>query len=95
MELEQAMEKIVELMDENKGLKEQVQSLELVNKEHNQNKEKLLSEITKLKESNMNYFMRLTQEKEEIEREEKEQHQQSQDDEQKEPTSWVDFMSEW
>ena len=65
MDLEQAMEKILELSDKNKELEDQIQSYEIKRKDYESKLETNASEISRLKELNMKYFTRLTMEKEE------------------------------
>ena len=95
MNLEQALEKIVELNDIIKDREEQIQSLSQVIEQKSTELESQVSEITRLKESNMRYFERLTQQTESIET-----HDNQKQEEQKEEiidveTSWNDFMSQW
>ena len=65
MDLEQAMEKILELTDKNKELEDQIQSHEIKRQEYVSKLEINAGEISRLKELNMKYFTRLTMEKEE------------------------------
>ena len=95
MNLEQALEKIVELNDVIKDRDEQIQSLSEVIEKKSTELENQVSEITRLKESNMRYFERLTQQTESIET-----HDNQNQEEQKEEiidveTSWNDFMCQW
>lgn len=95
MNLEQALEKIVELNDVIKDRDEQIQSLSQVIEQKSTELENQVSEITRLKESNMRYFERLTQQTESIET-----HDNQNQEEQKEEiidveTSWNDFMCQW
>ena len=95
MNLEQALEKIVELNDVIKDRDEQIQSLSQVIEQKSTELENHVSEITRLKESNMRYFERLTQQTESIET-----HDNQKQEEQKEEiidveTSWNDFMCQW
>ena len=95
MNLEQALEKIVELKDIIKDRDEQIQSLSQVIEQKSTELESQVSEITRLKESNMRYFERLTQQTESIET-----HDNQKQEEQKEEiidveTSWNDFMCQW
>ena len=95
MNLEQALEKIVELNDIIKDRDEQIQSLSEVIESKSTELENQVSEITRLKESNMRYFERLTQQTESIET-----HDNQNQEEQKEEiidveTSWNDFMCQW
>ena len=95
MNLEQALEKIVELNDIIKDREEQIQSLSQVIEQKSTEIENHVSEISRLKESNMRYFERLTQQTESIET-----HDNQNQEEQKEEiidveTSWNDFMCQW
>ena len=95
MNLEQALEKIVELNDIIKDREEQIQSLSQVIEQKSTELESQVSEISRLKESNMRYFERLTQQTESIET-----HDNQKQEEQKEEvidieTSWNDFMTQW
>ena len=95
MNLEQALEKIVELNDVIKDRDEQIQSLSEVIEKKSTELENQVSEITRLKESNMRYFERLTQQTESIET-----HDEQIQEEQKEEiidveTSWDEFMTQW
>lgn len=95
MNLEQALEKIVELNDIIKDRDEQIQSLSEVIESKSTELENQVSEITRLKESNMRYFERLTQQTESIET-----HDNQKQEEQKEEiidveTSWNEFMCQW
>ena len=95
MNLEQALEKIVELNDVIKDRDEQIQSLSQVIEQKSTELENHVSEISRLKESNMRYFERLTQQTESIET-----HDNQNQEEQKEEiidveTSWNEFMTQW
>ena len=95
MNLEQALEKIVELKDIIKDRDEQIQSLSQVIEQKSTELENQVSEISRLKESNMRYFERLTQQTESIET-----HDNQKQEEQKEEivdveTSWNEFMTQW
>ena len=95
MNLEQALEKIVELNDVIKDRDEQIQSLSQVIEQKSTELENQVSEITRLKESNMRYFERLTQQTESIQT-----HDNQNQEEQKEEiidieSSWNDFMTQW
>ena len=72
MNLEDAMEKILELTDKNKELEEQIQSYEIKRQDYESKLESNAGEISRLKELNMKYFTRLTVEKEEAHIEERE-----------------------
>ena len=95
MDLEQALEKIVELNDVIKDREEQIQSLSQVIEQKSTELENQVSEISRLKESNMRYFERLTQQTETIQT-----HDEQTQEEQKEEiidieSSWNDFMTQW
>ena len=95
MNLEQALEKIVELNDIIKDREEQIQSLSQVIEQKSTELENQVSEITRLKESNMRYFERLTQQTESVQT-----HDEQTQEEQKEEiidveTSWNEFMCQW
>ena len=95
MNLEQALEKIVELNDIIKDREEQIQSLSQVIEQKSTELESQVSEITRLKESNMRYFERLTQQTENIQT-----HDEQIQEEQKTEvidieSSWNDFMNQW
>ena len=95
MNLEQALEKIVELNDIIKDRDEQIQSLSQVIEQKSTELENQVSEITRLKESNMRYFERLTQQTENTQT-----HDEQIQEEQKEEiidieSSWNEFMCQW
>ena len=95
MNLEQALEKIVELNDVIKDREEQIQSLSQVIEQKSTELESQVSEISRLKESNMRYFERLTQQTESIQ-----SHDNQKQEDQKEEiidveTSWNEFMTQW
>ena len=95
MNLEQALEKIVELNDIIKDRDEQIQSLSQVIEQKSTELENQVSEITRLKESNMRYFERLTQQTESIQT-----HDEQIQEEQKTEvidieSSWNEFMCQW
>lgn len=91
MNLEDAMEKILELTDKNKELEEQIQSYEIKRQDYESKLESNASEISRLKELNMKYFTRLTIEKDEthteLENEPKEETQ--------EFLSYDDLLKDW
>ena len=66
MDLEQAMEKILELTDQNKELSGQVESYEIKRQDYESKLEENAREINRLRELNMKYFTRLTMEQEEV-----------------------------
>lgn len=90
MDLEQAMEKILELSDKNKELEDQIQSYEIKRKDYESKLETNASEISRLKELNMKYFTRLTMEKEESHEVESEPIQ-----EVEETLSYDDLLKDW
>ena len=95
MNLEQALEKIVELNDIIKDRDEQIQSLSQVIEQKSTELENQVSEITRLEESNMRYFERLTQQTETIQTHD-EQFQEEQKTEVVDvESSWNDFMNQW
>ena len=91
MNLEDAMEKILELTDKNKELEEQIQSYEIKRQDYESKLELNASEISRLKELNMKYFTRLAIEKDEthteLENEPKEETQ--------EILSYDDLLKDW
>ena len=91
MNLEDAMEMILELTDKNKELEEQIQSYEIKRQDYESKLESNASEISRLKELNMKYFTRLTIEKDEthteVENEPKEETQES--------LSYDDLLKDW
>ena len=90
MDLEQAMEKILELSDKNKELEDQIQSYEIKAKDYESKLETNASEISRLKELNMKYFTRLTMEKEETHVVESEPIEET-----VEPLSYDDLLKDW
>ena len=90
MDMEQAMEKILELTEQNKALNEQITSLEIKSQDMSSNLEEKVGEISRLKELNMKYFQKLTMEQEELTKEEPQE-----EPSQIEPKSWDEFLSEW
>lgn len=90
MDMEQAMEKILELTEQNKALTEQITSLEIKTQDMSSNLEEKVGEISRLKELNMKYFQKLTMEQEELTKEEPQE-----EPSQIEPKSWDEFLSEW
>lgn len=90
MDLEQAMEKILELSDKNKELEDQIQSYEIKRKDYESKLETNASEISRLKELNMKYFTRLTMEKEEAHIVESKPIQETE-----EPLSYDDLLKDW
>ena len=91
MNLEDAMEKILELTDKNKELEEQIQSYEIKRQDYESKLELNASEISRLKELNMKYFTRLTIEKDETHTElENEPKEETQD-----ILSYDDLLKDW
>lgn len=90
MNLEDAMEKILELTDRNKELEDQIQSYEIKKQDYESKLETNASEISRLKELNMKYFTRLTVEKEEAHDVESNPIQ-----EVEEPLSYDDLLKDW
>ena len=90
MDIEQAMEKILELTEQNKALTEQITSLEIKTQDMSSNLEEKVGEISRLKELNMKYFQKLTMEQEELTKEEPQEETTP-----IEPKSWEEFLSEW
>ena len=90
MNLEDAMEKILELSDKNKELEDQIQSYEIKRQDYESKLEANVGEISRLKELNMKYFTRLTMEKEETHKEESEPIQETE-----EPLSYDDLLKDW
>ena len=95
MNLEQALEKIVELNDIIKDRDEQIQSLSQVIEQKSTELENQVSEITRLKESNMRYFERLTQQTESIETHDTQKQEEQKEETNDVETSWNEFMTQW
>lgn len=91
MDLEQAMEKILELSDKNKELEDQIQSYEIKRQDYESKLETNASEISRLKELNMKYFTRLTMEQEETHTEEETDPKENIED----PLSYDDLLKDW
>ena len=91
MNLEDAMEKILELTDKNKELEEQIQSYEIKRQDYESKLESNASEISRLKELNMKYFTRLAIEKEETHTEEENEPK----EETQEILSYDDLLKDW
>ena len=66
MDLDQAMEKILELSDKNKELTDQLDSYEIKRQDYESKLEDNAREINRLRELNMKYFTRLTMEQDEV-----------------------------
>ena len=90
MNLEDAMEKILELTDKNKELEDQIQSYEIKREEYESKLESNAGEISRLKELNMKYFTRLTVEKEETHEEVREPIEET-----VEALSYDDLLKDW
>ena len=90
MDLEQAMEKILQLTDKNKDLENQIQSYEIKREEYESKLEQNASEISRLKELNMKYFTRLTMEQEETQNKVEEPN-----NEVTEQLSYDDLLKDW
>ena len=90
MDLEQAMEKILELTDQNKELSGQVESYEIKRQDYESKLEENALEINRLRELNMKYFTRLTMEQEEVK-----QVEEPQVEEQVEVPSYDDLLKDW
>lgn len=95
MNLEQALEKIVELNDIIKDRDEQIQSLSQVIEQKSTELESQVSEITRLKESNMRYFERLTQQTETIQTHDEQIQEEQKSEVIDVESSWNDFMNQW
>lgn len=95
MNLEQALEKIVELNDIIKDRDEQIQSLSQVIEQKSTELESQVSEISRLKESNMRYFERLTQQTETIQTHDEQIQEEQKSDVIDIESSWNDFMNQW
>ena len=90
MDLEQAMEKILELTDQNKELSGQVESYEIKRQDYESKLEENAREINRLRELNMKYFTRLTMEQEEVK-----QVEELQVEEPVEAPSYDDLLKDW
>ena len=95
MNLEQALEKIVELNDIIKDRDEQIQSLSEVIENKSTELENKSSEIIRLKESNMRYFERLTQQTENIQTHDVQIQEEQKTEVIDIETSWNEFMCQW
>ena len=95
MNLEQALEKIVELNDIIKDRDEQIQSLSQVIEQKSTELESQVSEISRLKESNMRYFERLTQQTENIQTHDEQTQEEQKTEVIDVESSWNDFMTQW
>ena len=90
MDLEQAMEKILELTDTNKQLTDQVDSYEIKRQDYESKLEENAREINRLRELNMKYFTRLT-----MEQEETKQVEEQVVEEPTEVPSYDDLLKDW
>ena len=90
MDLEQAMEKILELTDQNKELSGQVESYEIKRQDYESKLEENAREINRLRELNMKYFTRLTMEQEEVK-----QPEEPQVEEPVEIPTYDDLLKDW
>ena len=90
MDLEQAMEKILELTDQNKELSGQVESYEIKRQDYESKLEENAREINRLRELNMKYFTRLTMEQEEVK-----QIEEPQVEEPIESPTYDDLLKDW
>ena len=90
MDLEQAMEKILELTDQNKELSGQVESYEIKRHDYESKLEENAREINRLRELNMKYFTRLTMEQEEVK-----QVEEPQVEEPIESPTYDDLLKDW
>ena len=90
MDLEQAMEKILELTDANKQLTDQVDSYEIKRQDYESKLEENAREINRLRELNMKYFTRLTMEQEEVK-----QVEEPQVEEPIESPTYDDLLKDW
>ena len=95
MNLEQALEKIVELNDVIKDRDEQIQSLSQGIEQKSTELENQVSEITRLKESNMRYFERLTQQTESGQTHDEQIQEEQKTEVVDVESSWNDFMTQW
>ena len=90
MDLDQAMEKILELTDTNKQLTDQVDSYEIKRQDYESKLEENAREINRLRELNMKYFTRLT-----MEQEETKQVEEQVVEEPTEVPSYDDLLKDW
>ena len=90
MNLEDAMEKRLELTDKNKELEDHIQSYEIKRQDYESKLESNADEISLLKELNMKYFTRLTVEKEEAQEVESEPVEET-----VESLSYDDLLKDW
>lgn len=90
MDLEKALERIVDLEQTNKEMNDQCESLKVENESFKSKIEEQQNQISSLKQINMRYFERLTMESKKVE-------EIPSDSISKEPDrkDWHDFMSQW
>lgn len=93
MELQEALNQILELKETLKEKEETISSLTNINEEQRNRITDYTGEIAKLKENNMNLFLRISQQHEESNQLNNEL-QESQP-EKKGPQTWDSFMDEW
>ena len=94
MDLEQAMEKILELTDENKALQDQIKSYEIKRDDYESKLDDNAKEISRLRELNMKYFTRLTMEQENTLGHEVHE-EQAQNNQTIEVPSYDDLLKDW
>ena len=90
MDLEKALERILDLEQTNKEMNDQCESLKVENESFKSKIEEQQNQISSLKQINMRYFERLTMES-------KTDEEIPSDSISKEPVNkdWHDFMSQW
>ena len=91
MDLEKALERIVDLEQTNKEMNDRCESLKVENESFKSKIEEQQNQISSLKQINMRYFERLTMESKTVEE------KTPSDSISKEPDrkDWHDFMSQW
>lgn len=93
MELQEALNQILELKETLKEKEETISSLTTLNEEQKNQITGYTGEIAKLKENNMNLFLRISQQHEESNQLNNELQEGQQ--EKKGPQTWDSFMDEW
>lgn len=93
MELQEALNQILELKETLKEKEETISSLTNLNEEQRNRITDYTGEIAKLKENNMNLFLRISQQHEESNQLNNELQESQQ--EKKGPQTWDSFMDEW
>lgn len=93
MELQEALNQILELKETLKEKEETISSLTTLNEEQKNQITGYTGEIAKLKENNMNLFLRISQQHEESNQLNNELQESQQ--EKKGPQTWDSFMDEW